>query len=53
MCKIYGDIDLIYGYRIGVTRAFELQQAMCCLQQARYVDALNWVQKHRSLLAKR
>lgn len=37
ICKIYGDIDLIYGFRMGVTRSPELQEAMCNLQQRRYL----------------
>ena len=37
VCKIYGDQDLIYGYRMGITRSPELQEAMCQLQQRRYV----------------
>lgn len=53
ICKIYGDIDLIYGFRMGVTRSPELQEAMCNLQQRRYLEALKHVQKYRSSNAKR
>lgn len=53
VCKIYGDLDLVYGFRIGVTRSPELQEAMCNLQQSRYIEALNSVQKYRSSLSKR
>lgn len=53
VCRIYGDQDLICGYRMGITRSPDLQEAMCNLQQRRYTQALKCVQSYKELAAKR
>lgn len=53
VCRMYGDQDMICGFRMGITRAPELQEAMCNLQQRRYVESLKSVQRYKSSLAKR
>lgn len=53
MDKVYDDQDHIHGLRMGVTRSFELQEAMFYVQQRRYIEALKSVQKYEDLSVKR
>lgn len=51
--RIYGDQDQICGFRMNITRSPELQEAMCNLQQRRYLESLKCVQKYKDSCAKR
>ena len=50
---MYGDQDLISGYRMSITRSPDIQMAFCHLQQRKYLSALKCIKKCQDSSAKR
>jgi hypothetical protein len=44
--RAYGDKDLIYGYRMGISQNCEVQKALCSLQQRKYVETLKVIKNY-------
>lgn len=49
--RAYGDVDMVYGYRMLSTSSSNMREALLNIQQRRYVDSLACLDKEKTLIS--